>query len=105
MAHVLYAADHHLAVLNVFADDILQAQNPRLDAWLAQAMVSRLIDPTDVGPSIRAARKALRSFRLAAEQMAGVSGLVLILHLAFPAFPRAAKARRHKWVKRAKAAR
>jgi tRNA A-37 threonylcarbamoyl transferase component Bud32/tetratricopeptide (TPR) repeat protein len=43
----------------VSANAALAADSLSADAWLAQAMVSRLIDPTDVGPSIRAARKAL----------------------------------------------
>jgi len=43
----------------VSASAALAADSTSADAWLAQAMVSRLIDPTDVGPSTRAARKAL----------------------------------------------
>ena len=43
----------------VSANAALAADSTSGDAWLAQAIVSRVIDPTDVGPSIRAARKAL----------------------------------------------
>src|SRR6185503_21133235 len=42
------AADRGLALDSTFAD-----------AWVARAIVSRLVDPTDVHPAIRAARKAI----------------------------------------------
>jgi Tfp pilus assembly protein PilF len=46
--------------LAVFAVERALAADPkRADAWVAQAMVSRMLDPTDVAPSLRSLRKAL----------------------------------------------
>src|SRR4029078_5779038 len=41
------------------ADRGLALDSANADAWVARAIVSRLVDPTDVHPAIRAARKAI----------------------------------------------
>jgi Tfp pilus assembly protein PilF len=41
------------------ADRALDADHPTADAWVTRAIVSRAVDPTDVTPAIRAARRAL----------------------------------------------
>ena len=41
------------------SDRALAADRSSADAWATQAMVSRILDPTDVAPALRAARQAL----------------------------------------------
>jgi serine/threonine protein kinase len=43
----------------VAADRALASDSTSADAWLTRAMVSRTVDPTDVGPALRSVRRAI----------------------------------------------
>jgi tetratricopeptide (TPR) repeat protein len=53
------ARDSVLRLAVVAANRALAEDSASAEAWVTQATVSRIVDPTDVAPSIRAARRAL----------------------------------------------